>query len=151
MFNKLKIRSKILLPIILIFAVAFTVNEVLVVQSTKEAAYEAALNQSRSVVEALENSRERMGDLWNADIYDQEKLMADVKGKFFSVVPIVAALRQGEALAEGADFTFRVPKVSPRNPKNEPNKIELEMLNYLKANPDVKEYWIEDKSINSIR
>ncbi len=151
MFNKLKIRSKILLPIVLIFAVAFTVNEVLVVQSTKEAAYTAALNQSRSVVEALENSRERMGDLWNADIYDQEKLMADVKGKFFSVVPIVAALRQGEALAEGADFTFRVPKVNPRNPKNEPNKIELEMLNYLKANPDVKEYWIEDKSINSIR
>ncbi len=29
MFNKLKIRSKILLPIILIFAVAFTVNEIL--------------------------------------------------------------------------------------------------------------------------
>ena len=85
MFNKLKIRSKILLPIILIFAVAFTVNEVLVVQSTKEAAYTAALNQSRSLVEALENSRERMGDCWNADIYDQEKIRDEVKVKFFAL------------------------------------------------------------------
>ncbi|MCH8304622.1 MAG: DUF3365 domain-containing protein [Candidatus Marinimicrobia bacterium] len=151
MFSKLKIRSKILLPIILIFALAFAINEILVVRATKEAAFDAALNQARSVVQALENSRERMGDLWNADIYDQEKLMADIKGNFFSIVPIVAALRQGEALAEGADFTFRVPKVSPRNPKNEPSKVELEMLNYLKANPNEPEYWIEDKAINSIR
>ena len=151
MFSKLKIRSKILLPIILIFALAFAINEILVVRATKEAAFDAALNQARSVVQALENSRERMGDLWNADIYDQEKLMADVQGNFFSIVPIVAALRQGEALAEGADFTFRVPKVSPRNPKNEPSKVELEMLNYLKANPNEPEYWIEDKAINSIR
>ena len=151
MFSKLKIRTKILLPIILIFALAFAINEILVVRATKEAAFDAALNQARSVVQALENSRERMGDLWNADIYDQEKLMADIKGNFFSIVPIVAALRQGEALAEGADFTFRVPKVSPRNPKNEPSKVELEMLNYLKANPNEPEYWIEDKAINSIR
>ena len=151
MFSKLKIRSKILLPIILIFALAFAINEILVVRATKEAAFDAALNQARSVVQALENSRERMGDLWNADIYDQEKLMADVQGTFFSIVPIVAALRQGEALAEGADFTFRVPKVSPRNPKNEPSKVELEMLNYLKSNPNEPEYWIEDKAINSIR
>ena len=151
MFSKLKIRSKILLPIILIFALAFAINEILVVRATKEAAFDAALNQARSVVQALENSRERMGDLWNADVYDQEKLMADIKGNFFSIVPIVAALRQGEALAEGADFTFRVPKVSPRNPKNEPSKVELEMLNYLKANPNEPEYWIEDKAINSIR
>ena len=151
MFSKLKIRSKILLPIILIFALAFAINEILVVRATKEAAFDAALNQARSVVQALENSRERMGDLWNDDIYDQEKLMADIKGNFFSIVPIVAALRQGEALAEGADFTFRVPKVSPRNPKNEPSKVELEMLNYLKANPNEPEYWIEDKAINSIR
>ena len=151
MFSKLKIRSKILLPIILIFALAFAINEILVVRATKEAAFDAALNQARSVVQSLENSRERMGDLWNADIYDQEKLMADIKGNFFSIVPIVAALSQGEALAEGADFTFRVPKVSPRNPKNEPSKVELEMLNYLKANPNEPEYWIEDKAINSIR
>ena len=151
MFSKLKIRSKILLPIILIFALAFAINEILVVRATKEAAFDAALNQARSVVQALENSRERMGDLWNADVYDQEKLMADIKGNFFSIVPIVAALKQGEALAEGADFTFRVPKVSPRNPKNEPSKVELEMLNYLKANPNEPEYWIEDKAINSIR
>ena len=140
-----------MLTIILIVALAFAINEVLVVRATKEAEFDAALNQARSVVQALENSRERMGDLWNADIYDQEKLMADIKGNFFSIVPIVAALRQGEALAEGADFTFRVPKVSPRNPKNEPSKVELEMLNYLKAHPNETEYWIEDKAINSIR
>ena len=151
MFSKLKIRSKILLPVIIVFAVAFAVNEYMVVSDTREAAYEAMLDKSRTFVEALENSRERMGDLWNADVYDQEKLMADVKGKFFSIVPIVASLKQGEALAEGKNFTFRVPKVSPRNPKNEPDKTELQMLNHLKANPSLTEYWIEDKEINSIR
>ena len=151
MFSKLKIRTKILLPIIIVFAVAFAVNETMVVMDTREAAFTAALNQSRSIVEGLENSRERMGTLWNMDIYNQEELMADVKGKFFSVVPIVAALRQGAALAENSDFTFRVPKISPRNPINEPNQIELEMLAYLKANPTLSEHWVEDETINSIR
>lgn len=151
MFNRLKIRSKILLPVIVVFAVAFTINEYMVVADTKEAAFTAVLEKSRTFVEALENSRERMGSLLGADVYDNDKLMADVKGKFFSVVPIVAALQQGEALAEGKDFTFRVPKVSPRNPKNEPDKVELQMLNHLKANPTLVEYWIEDTEINSIR
>ncbi len=151
MFSKLKIRTKILLPIIIVFAVAFAVNETMVVMETREAAFVAALNQSRSIVEGLENSRERMGTLWDMDIYKQEDLMADVKGKFFSVVPIVASLRQGAALAENSDFTFRVPKVSPRNPVNEPNQVELEILAYLKANPTIEEYYIEDEAINSIR
>ena len=149
--RNMRIRNKILIPVVTIFAVAFGINVYLAVQDTREAALTAAIDQSRSVIEGLENSRERMGKLWNMDIYNQEKLMSDVQGLFFNVVPIVAALQQGEALAEGSDFTFRVPKVSPRNPKNEPSKVELEMLNYLKANPNEPEYWIEDKAINSIR
>ena len=147
----MRIRTKILIPVVTIFAVAFGINVYLAVQDTREAALTAAIDQSRSIIEGLENSRERMGKLWNMDIYDQEKLMSDVQGLFFNVVPIVAALQQGEALAEGSDFTFRVPKVSPRNPKNEPNQFELKMLSVLKADATLTEYWVEDKSINSIR
>ena len=149
--KNMRIRTKILIPVVTIFAVAFGINLYLAVEDTREAAFTAAINQSRSIIEGLENSRERMGSLWNMDIYNQDKLMSDVKGLFFSVVPIVASLQQGEALAEGSDFTFRVPKVSPRNPKNEPNKLELQMLSTLKADLTLAEYWVEDKSINSIR
>ena len=56
MFSKLKIRSKILLPIILIFALAFAINEVLVFRATKEAAFDAALNQASPEVQAFDNS-----------------------------------------------------------------------------------------------
>lgn len=149
--KNMRIKTKILIPVVTIFAVAFGINVYLAVQDTREAALTAAIDQSRSVIEGLENSRERMGKLWNLDIYNQEKLMSDVQGLFFTVVPIIAALEQGEALAEASDFTFRVPKVSPRNPKNEPNQIELKMLSVLKSDATLKEYWVEDKSINSIR
>ena len=149
--RNMRIRTKILIPVVSIFAVTFGINVYLAVQATKEAALIAAIDQSRSIIEGLENSREKMGDLWNMDIYNQVKLLSDVQSYVFNCVPIVAALPQGEALAEGSDFQFRVPKVSPRNPKNEPNQIELKMLGVLKSDATLEEYWLEDKSINSIR
>lgn len=75
MFSKLKIRSKILLPIILIFALAFAINEILVVRATKKAAFDAALNQARSVVQALENSRVRRVILFQRSLVWSMKLL----------------------------------------------------------------------------
>ena len=48
-------------------------------------------------------------------------------------VPVVTAMQTAAINAQKANYQFRVPKVSPRNPANEPTPFELTILNELKA------------------
>ncbi len=48
-------------------------------------------------------------------------------------VPVVTAMNTAAINAKSSGYTFRVPKVSPRNPANEPTSFELEILQEIKA------------------
>ena len=69
---------------------------------------------------------------------DREKILA--------AVPIITAMNVARRNAEEGNYRFRVPKVDPRNPENEPTELELQVLTELKEKQlDVKIIKEKDK------
>jgi len=68
--------------------------------------------------------------------------------KIIEAVPVVTAMQTAAVNAEEAGYTFRVPKVSPRNPKNEPTPFELEILSELKSKNLDEKVVITDDAIH---
>ncbi len=64
---------------------------------------------------------------YEAGIYDEEKVKEDLN-KLLLTVPIVGAMEVMALKSKEAGLKFKVPKVSPRNPKNTPDKLDLAAL-----------------------
>ncbi len=96
--------------------------------------------QMRAAVVEAENVRESMSQLREAKAFDQAHIDAELKSasdfrktSAYNTVPVVAAWRAIERVAKQEDFEFRVPKMQPRNPKNQPSEKEREILNFLES------------------
>ncbi len=131
-FNNLSIRWKVLLlvvvPLVLITVLLVTQR----VNDIRESSYQAIVEKAKAITRMAEAGREEMADKLKNNIlkpFDQlksrdEKLMA---------VPIVTAMRMADIKARELNYIFRVPKVSPRNPKNNPSSFELSVLKEIKS------------------
>ncbi|MCX6610734.1 MAG: methyl-accepting chemotaxis protein [Acidobacteria bacterium] len=96
--------------------------------------------QMRAAVVEAENVRESMSQLREAKAFDQGHIDAELKSASdfrktaaYNTVPVVAAWRAIQRVADQENFEFRVPKVQPRNPKNQPTDKEREILNFLES------------------
>ena len=90
--------------------------------------------KSRAVMLAAEAVREEMADKIELGVirsFDDLAAEGD-REKILSAVPIITAMNVAAKNAEEGGYRLRVPKVSPRNPENEPNEIELKVLNEFK-------------------
>ncbi len=66
-------------------------------------------------------------------------------------VPIITAINMAQLKAEELDYVFRVPKMAPRNPKNEPTSLELSILTEMKEKDLKEKVVIEDDQIRYFR
>ena len=135
------------------------------------AAMEAMVEKARAITIQAENARNYVGDLVGKyDTFAKEELLRELaemkKGKTFAnakeriefvkttryywTIPVVAGWTVGETNAAEANYKFRVTKIQPRNPDNEPNPMEREMLLELRKGK-LKELYREDPSINALR
>jgi methyl-accepting chemotaxis protein len=121
---------------------------------------------SRAITPEPENARNYMADLRGKfGAFDDKALLADVKRKmegstnriedarrtsFYWTIPIVAAWNVGQKNAEKAGYAFKVPKIQPRNPDNEPNPMERQMLLALRDS-DQQELYRVDEAENVLR
>lgn len=150
----MKLNVKITLAIaIVVFAgmgVLFTVNFF----QLKKEYFNSDIARARSFVVAAEGVREYMATLMEAGIYDESKLK-DNTDKLLLTVPIVGSMRVMAMKSEEAGLKFKVPKISPRNPKNTPDQIDLEALAKLKkidtGEGSTPEYVINDKKSGQLR
>jgi methyl-accepting chemotaxis protein len=101
---------------------------------------ELNFSQMRSAVVEAENVRESISQLREAKAFDLAHIDAELKSasdfrktSAYNTVPVVAAWRAIERVAKQEDFEFRVPKIQPRNPKNQPTDKEREILNFLES------------------
>ncbi len=97
----------------------------------RSGAEKAMIDKSKTIVlmaEATRNEMSRKLSLGIIKPFDQIE-----PSKVIEAVPVVTAMQTAALNAEKAGYTFRVPKVSPRNPKNEPTPFELEILKELEA------------------
>jgi methyl-accepting chemotaxis protein len=137
----LSIPAKVLVTAFAGIVVLAAVLSVLSIRDVREQAEAATVASSRAVVLAAEAAREEMAAKLEQGLVRpfDELIEAGDQDLLVSAVPVLTAIRIAEANAEEANYEFRVPKVSPRNPENEPTSLELGVLEKLK-NERLDEY-----------
>ncbi|MFK4765544.1 methyl-accepting chemotaxis protein [Desulfobaculum sp. SPO524] len=130
-FSNLSIRWKALLTALLGPFLIAAVMAVIQMRTIEEGTHDALLEKSRAIVLMAEAGRVEMaqkiehGLLKPFDEIPREHLL--------EAVPVITAIRMAAGNAVEAGYDFRVPKISPRNPKNTPTELEERVLAKLKA------------------
>jgi len=117
------------------------------------------VEKARAICLTVESTRQEVEGMWERNLFTVKQMQEWQKNgdmdKILAAVPVVSAWRAAMNKAEEGGFTFRTPKFSPRNPKNEPDygsdyRVEGPALEKIKAE-DLKEYYIIDEKINAVR
>lgn len=124
-------------------------------RDAKEQGIEESVEKARAIVLSAESAREEMGDKWNKGLFTQEQLRAWAaegrRDKVLAAVPVVTAWNTAMRKAAEGGYEFRVPKFSPRNPKNAPDETEARVLKMFEADLSLKEHFEVDETKNSVR
>ena len=128
MWSRLSLTWKVLLIIFCGPVVLACVMAYLHITDIKESAISGRLKESRSVVMMAESVREDMAQKHKLGVLRPLDELREDPARLLEAVPIVTAMNTAAAKAEEAGYEFRVPKESPRNPKNKPNALESEVL-----------------------
>ena len=97
----------------------------------RTSAEKTVIDKSKAIVlmaEATRNEMARKLELGIMKPFDQIE-----HARILEAVPVVTAMNTAAINAKKSNYIFRVPKISPRNPKNEPTPFELEILKELSA------------------
>jgi methyl-accepting chemotaxis protein len=149
---KLNVKITLFVAVTVLFGIGvlFTVNFF----QMKTNYIDEEISRARSFVLAAEGVREYMAIAMEQGIYDTESTKDDL-GKLLLTVPIVGAMKVMELKSEEAGLKFKVPKISPRNPKNAPDEVDLTALAELnkldKGGKTTPEYVIHDKKGKQLR
>ncbi|MFH1154826.1 MAG: methyl-accepting chemotaxis protein [Pseudomonadota bacterium] len=128
-------------------------------KTDKKNTVESYVEKARAICLISESTREEMEQKWAMGLFsiDMMKALADAgeNEKLLASIPVVSAWEATMRKSEAGGYTFRVPKFSPRNPKNEPDyglkeKIEGPALEKIK-NENLTDYFVIDARINSVR
>ena len=153
-YDRMSVRTKITIASLGIPTLLFVSMFLFWVSNERAQTHEAMKNTARSVLLTAEGVRDNMESKWDQDVFnimDQGEWAADGQiERILETVPIVTAWRSLEERAEEAGYTFRTPKVNPRNPDNLPDEVELAALNILK-DQGLAEYEVYDEEMNAIR
>ena len=114
---------------------------------------EAAHHAMRNAVAEAENVRESISALSRAGAFDHAKLLAEYKqgggelrqSALYRTIPVVAAWKAIEQVAEAENYEFRVPKRQARNPANAPTPEEEKILDLLE-NSETEEWFHIDEA-----
>jgi len=128
------------------------------IKSDHAAVVEGEVKKARSIVLMAESVRQNMEKKWELGIFTPEIVRdfeytsaEDRKQKMLAVVPVVAAWESAKAKAKEGGFEFRTPRQNARNPNNNPDAIETEILDYFKSNPAAVEKYVIDDRMNAVR
>ncbi|MFP4363496.1 MAG: methyl-accepting chemotaxis protein [Spirochaetia bacterium] len=146
-FKDISIKMKILTIAIAGIIMTASIIAVIYIVSIEDRAVDAILEKSRAVVFTAEATREAMADrIESGVIRDLEELATTGNNELLiQAVPVITAIEVAEENAEENNYQFRVPKVSPRNPENEPTPLELEVLDRLREG-DLNEYVVYEEN-----
>jgi methyl-accepting chemotaxis protein len=119
------------------------------INDIREGAKEAILSKSAGIVLMAEAAREQMAaKLERGILRPFEQLTA---AKIMEAVPVIMAIDIAASKAQEAGYEFRVPKISPRNPKNTPTELEKAVLEELKRDNLSEKIVLEEHQIRYFR
>lgn len=127
----MSIKAKVLLLSILGPALLAITIFTYAVQSIWSSEEEAVVHSAKGIVSMAESARNEMALKFNGVIKPLNEIPPD---KLIEAVPIITAIKMARQNATKLGYKFRVPKVSPRNPENEPNELERAALEQITSN-----------------
>lgn len=131
----------------IVVALVLTVQQVIQIRQSGQ---EDILNQSKAVLLMAEAARDEMAKKLSLGVikpFDQ----ITTREALLEAVPIITAINMAQLKAEELNYVFRVPKMAPRNPKNEPTSLELAILTEMKEKDLKEKIVIEDDQIRYFR
>ncbi len=99
------------------------------VNAIEEFSSQGLIDKSRAIVLMAESARNDMSRKLEQGLL--RPLDEIPKDKLVNAVPVVTAIIMARENAEQGGYQFRVPKISPRNPQNEPTELERKVLEEL--------------------
>lgn len=110
---------------------------------------EAIISKSAGIVMMAEAARDEMAKkLQRGVIKPFDQLTGD---NIMEAVPVTTAIDVAASKAQEAGYTFRVPKMAPRNPKNTPTDLEKEVLIEFERSNLTEKIVIEENQIRYFR
>jgi methyl-accepting chemotaxis protein len=119
------------------------------ITSIREGALEAILSKSRAIVMVTESIRNQMAKKLQTGIMKPFGELTSTN--ILEAVPVVTAMQVAKERAQEAGYTFRVPKVSPRNPNNTPTTLEAAVLKEMAEKNLPEKVIFEDDQIRYFR
>ena len=147
-WKSLSVRNKIILPILCISIMSGVATFELTYVIYKNAGMRSMVEKARTMVLAAESAREYTADQMNHDVFKGDLTSVD---DVLRTIPIFSAMEVARKKATELGYSMKTPKFSPRNPDNEPDAIEAEVLNSLEHNVQQPELWKVDEQNNTIR
>lgn len=145
MLNNVSIRTKIftialLGPLVIAFIFAWQrVNDI------REGSIAAIIEKSAGIVLITESARQVMAK--NLELGIIKPLEEIDPSLVVNAVPVIAAIQIAENKSLEAGYTFRTPKMMPRNPRNMPDEIERAVIEEMKSKNLTEKIIIEKNQI----
>ncbi len=146
-WNKLKIRSKILYPIVFISLLSGTISFFYFQNLYKETEVNGLVTKARTAILQAESVRKFTAEQVRREIFQKDLTnITDI----LHTVPIFSAMDVAKRNSAELDMELRVPKNNPRNKKNTPDAYERQILQQLKSQ-NKTEIWEIDETSNKVR
>lgn len=141
----ISIRWKILFAVAVGPLVIATLFTWLRVNDIRRGAEASLVEKSQAIVYMAEAARSDMAEkLKNGILLPMDQLPKD---KVLQAVPVVTAMNVAAVNAQMSGYDFRVPKNNPRNPKNNPDPVEKEVLAEFAASGRTEKILFDQKYI----
>jgi methyl-accepting chemotaxis protein len=148
------LRGKIVLLGVLLPTILIVILMRLYSTEAREKTIAAFAAKAKAICLTAESTRDEMEAKWSLGLFSaaQVRELADQgrQDKVLATVPVFSAWQAAMRKASESGYTFKVPKFSPRNPKNEPDALESKALQYMATN-QVDEYYEVDAALNAVR
>ena len=166
-FRSMTMIAKLSTLAIGMFSILLVVLFGLFIHNQNQKAVEGAVDKARSICLTAESARDQMDEKWQKGLFSKEQMLAlskhyretgdeTSKDKLLGMVPVVSAWEVAQRKAEEGGYELRVPKFYPRNPVNEPDEIEAQVLKAFQEDPDLSsmphpETHVVDTENNTVR
>ncbi|TAE31409.1 MAG: DUF3365 domain-containing protein [Candidatus Kapaibacterium sp.] len=149
-WNNLRVQYKIMLPVLALSIISGITTYVYFSNLYRETETNALVSKARAVVLSAEAAREYAADQIRYDVFKDVRQSNMSIDQVLRTVPIFSAMSVAKKKATELGFTLKVPKISPRNPDNQPDEYEQAILKKLEGG-SIPETWEIHKQNNSIR
>lgn len=146
-WNQLSFKSKMIYPIAIISILVGAVCYVYFRNLYYDSEINTLVTKAKTLIIEAEAMRDYTSENQRMGVYNDSLKSLD---KIIRTVPIFSAMEVARLKSSELGMEFKVPKMQPRNPKNEPDEYEKSILAMLEKE-NLKDFWEIDNETGKLR